>query len=124
MLSITLRQLRNTKRLLAWLRAGKTVELHDRDRVIAHIVPVQGDNGPNAQDSSGGNPGRKQTGDLGKFSGAWIAFLCSTIVRLMRLSVRQRRSATLRGPCSDLLFTFRMHTILRARTQGGTILDV
>jgi antitoxin (DNA-binding transcriptional repressor) of toxin-antitoxin stability system len=46
MQSITLRQLRNTKRLLAWLRAGKTVELRDRNRVIAHIVPVQGDDGP------------------------------------------------------------------------------
>ena len=64
--SITLRQLRNTKRLLAWLRAGKTVELRDRNRVIAHIVPVHGDDGPKAQDSSGGNPGRKLTRDLGK----------------------------------------------------------
>jgi antitoxin (DNA-binding transcriptional repressor) of toxin-antitoxin stability system len=39
--SITLSQLRDTKRLLAWLRAGKTVELRDRNRVIAHIVPVE-----------------------------------------------------------------------------------
>jgi len=39
--SITLSQLRDTKRLLAWLRAGKTVELRDRNRVIAHIIPVE-----------------------------------------------------------------------------------
>ncbi|MGC2324193.1 MAG: hypothetical protein WA463_16290 [Terriglobales bacterium] len=37
--SINIRQLRDTKRLKAWLRAGKTVELRDRDRVIARIVP-------------------------------------------------------------------------------------
>jgi antitoxin (DNA-binding transcriptional repressor) of toxin-antitoxin stability system len=37
--SITLSQLRNTRRLLAWLRAGKTVELRERNRVIAHIIP-------------------------------------------------------------------------------------
>jgi antitoxin (DNA-binding transcriptional repressor) of toxin-antitoxin stability system len=37
--SINLRQLRDTRRLKAWLRAGKTVELRDRDRVIARIVP-------------------------------------------------------------------------------------
>jgi antitoxin (DNA-binding transcriptional repressor) of toxin-antitoxin stability system len=39
--SITLSQLRDTKRLLAWLRAGKTVELRERNRVIAHIVSVE-----------------------------------------------------------------------------------
>ena len=37
--SINMRQLRDTKRLKAWLRAGKTVELRDRERVIARIVP-------------------------------------------------------------------------------------
>ena len=37
--SINIRQLRDTKRLKAWLRAGKTVELRERDRVIARIVP-------------------------------------------------------------------------------------
>lgn len=37
--SMNIRQLRDTKRLKAWLRAGKTVDLRDRDRVIAHIVP-------------------------------------------------------------------------------------
>lgn len=37
--SINLRQLRDTRRLKAWLRAGNTVELKERDRVIARIVP-------------------------------------------------------------------------------------
>jgi len=37
--SINMRQLRDTKRLKAWLRAGKTVELRDRQRLIARIVP-------------------------------------------------------------------------------------
>jgi antitoxin (DNA-binding transcriptional repressor) of toxin-antitoxin stability system len=35
-----MRQLRNTRRLKAWLRAGKTVELQERNKVIAHIVPA------------------------------------------------------------------------------------
>ena len=39
MLSITIRQLRNTPRLKAWLRAGKTVELRERNRLIGRIVP-------------------------------------------------------------------------------------
>jgi hypothetical protein len=37
--TMNMRQLRDTKRLKAWLRAGKTVELKDRDRVIGRIVP-------------------------------------------------------------------------------------
>jgi antitoxin (DNA-binding transcriptional repressor) of toxin-antitoxin stability system len=37
--SVNLRQLRDTKRLKTWLRAGKTVELRERDRLIARIVP-------------------------------------------------------------------------------------
>ena len=37
--SVNIRQLRDTRRLKAWLRAGKTVELRERDRLIAHIVP-------------------------------------------------------------------------------------
>lgn len=36
---MNIRQLRDTKRLKAWLRAGKTVELRERDEVIARIVP-------------------------------------------------------------------------------------
>lgn len=37
--SVNIRQLRDTRRLKAWLRAGKTVELRERDTVIARIVP-------------------------------------------------------------------------------------
>ncbi len=37
--SVNMRQLRETRRLKAWLRAGTTVELRERDKVIAHIVP-------------------------------------------------------------------------------------
>ena len=37
--SVNMRQLRDTRRLKAWLRAGKTVELRDRDQPIARIVP-------------------------------------------------------------------------------------
>lgn len=39
--SVNIRQLRDTRRLKAWLRAGKTVELRERDRLIAKIVPEQ-----------------------------------------------------------------------------------
>jgi len=38
--NMNIRQLRDTRRLKAWLRAGKTVELRERDRVIGRIVPV------------------------------------------------------------------------------------
>lgn len=38
--NMNMRQLRDTRRLKAWLRAGKTVELRDRDKVIGRIVPV------------------------------------------------------------------------------------
>jgi hypothetical protein len=37
--TVTLRQLRDTRRLKAWLKAGKTVELRERDLVIGRIVP-------------------------------------------------------------------------------------
>jgi antitoxin (DNA-binding transcriptional repressor) of toxin-antitoxin stability system len=50
--SITLSQLRDTKRLLAWLRAGKTVELRERNRVIAHIVPVKQEKGFATEDQA------------------------------------------------------------------------
>lgn len=40
--SVNMRQLRDTRRLKAWLQAGKTVELRERDRVIGHIVPEKG----------------------------------------------------------------------------------
>lgn len=36
---MNIRQLRNTRQLKAWLRAGRTVELRERKRVIARIVP-------------------------------------------------------------------------------------
>jgi antitoxin (DNA-binding transcriptional repressor) of toxin-antitoxin stability system len=39
--SVNIRQLRDTRKLKAWLRAGKTVELRDRDKVIARIVPAK-----------------------------------------------------------------------------------
>jgi antitoxin (DNA-binding transcriptional repressor) of toxin-antitoxin stability system len=38
--SLDLDQLRDTRRLKRWLGAGKTVELRDRGRVIAHVVPT------------------------------------------------------------------------------------
>jgi len=44
--SVNMRQLRDTRRLKAWLRAGNTVELRERDRVIARIVPENQDQRP------------------------------------------------------------------------------
>lgn len=40
MRKMNIRQLRDTRRLKTWLRSGQTVELRDRDRVIARIVPA------------------------------------------------------------------------------------
>jgi antitoxin (DNA-binding transcriptional repressor) of toxin-antitoxin stability system len=37
--SVNLRQLRNTKQLKIWLKAGETVELRERELVLARIVP-------------------------------------------------------------------------------------
>ena len=37
--SINLRQLRDTRQLKAWLQAGQTVELRERNRVLGRIVP-------------------------------------------------------------------------------------
>jgi len=39
--SVNLRQLRDTKQLKAWLKAGQTVELRERDKVLGRIVPEQ-----------------------------------------------------------------------------------
>ena len=39
--SVNIRELRDTRRLKAWLRSGKTVELRDRQELIARIVPAQ-----------------------------------------------------------------------------------
>ena len=44
--SLNIRELRDTKRLKSWLRAGKTVELRERDRVIARIVPAKQEESP------------------------------------------------------------------------------
>jgi antitoxin (DNA-binding transcriptional repressor) of toxin-antitoxin stability system len=44
--SVNLRQLRDTRRLKAWLRSGRTVELRERDRVIARIVPERQEEKP------------------------------------------------------------------------------
>lgn len=44
--SMNIRELRDTKRLKSWLRAGKTVELRERDRVIARIVPEKAEEKP------------------------------------------------------------------------------
>jgi len=44
--SLNMRGLRDTKRLKTWLRAGKTVELRERDRVIARIVPEKAEEKP------------------------------------------------------------------------------
>jgi antitoxin (DNA-binding transcriptional repressor) of toxin-antitoxin stability system len=44
--SVNMRQLRDTRRLKAWLRAGTTVELRDREKVIARIVPEDADGRP------------------------------------------------------------------------------
>jgi antitoxin (DNA-binding transcriptional repressor) of toxin-antitoxin stability system len=37
--SVNLRELRNTRLLKAWLKAGQTVELRERNRVLGKIVP-------------------------------------------------------------------------------------
>lgn len=37
--SVNLRQLRDTRQLLAWLEAGEVVELRKRNCVVARIVP-------------------------------------------------------------------------------------
>ena len=44
--SINIRQLCDTRRLKTWLRAGNTVELRERDRVIARIVPERAEAKP------------------------------------------------------------------------------
>ena len=39
---MSMRQLRDTRKLKEWLRAGKSIELRDRNNVIGRIVPPQG----------------------------------------------------------------------------------
>jgi len=41
MASINLRQLRDTRQLKAWLKAGEVVELRERDKVLGRIVPEE-----------------------------------------------------------------------------------
>ena len=44
--TMNLRQLRDTRQLKSWLKAGKTVELRERDRVIGRIVPERSEDKP------------------------------------------------------------------------------
>ncbi|HWZ44863.1 MAG TPA: hypothetical protein VNW97_15415 [Candidatus Saccharimonadales bacterium] len=37
--AMNMRQLRDTRRLKTWLRAGKTVELREREQIIGRIIP-------------------------------------------------------------------------------------
>lgn len=37
--SMNIRQLRDTRRLKAWLQDGETVELRERNRILGRIVP-------------------------------------------------------------------------------------
>src|SRR5437868_11093986 len=46
MQSFNMRQLRDTKRLKALLRAGKTIELCDRNKRVGRIVPDQEEQAP------------------------------------------------------------------------------
>lgn len=39
--NVNLRELRNTRQLKLWLKAGETVELRERNRVLGKIVPEQ-----------------------------------------------------------------------------------
>jgi antitoxin (DNA-binding transcriptional repressor) of toxin-antitoxin stability system len=39
--TINMRQLRDTRQLKIWLKAGKTVELHERNKPVGRIVPAQ-----------------------------------------------------------------------------------
>ena len=44
--SVNLRQLRDTRQLKAWLEAGETVELRERNRVLGKIVPERATRAP------------------------------------------------------------------------------
>jgi antitoxin (DNA-binding transcriptional repressor) of toxin-antitoxin stability system len=37
--TMNMRELRDTRKLKAWLRAGKSIELRDRNQVVGRIVP-------------------------------------------------------------------------------------
>jgi antitoxin (DNA-binding transcriptional repressor) of toxin-antitoxin stability system len=38
--SVNIRELRDTRRLKTWLKEGRTVELRERDTVLAQIIPI------------------------------------------------------------------------------------
>jgi antitoxin (DNA-binding transcriptional repressor) of toxin-antitoxin stability system len=38
--TMNMRQLRNTRQLESWLKAGETIELQKRNRLVARIVPI------------------------------------------------------------------------------------
>jgi antitoxin (DNA-binding transcriptional repressor) of toxin-antitoxin stability system len=40
MRTINMRQLRNTRQLECWLKAGETIELQKRNRPVAQITPI------------------------------------------------------------------------------------
>ncbi len=44
--SVNIRQLRDTRQLLAWLEAGEVVDLRKRNRIVARIVPESPRPGP------------------------------------------------------------------------------
>jgi antitoxin (DNA-binding transcriptional repressor) of toxin-antitoxin stability system len=73
--SINIRELRNSKRLKAWLRAGKTVALRERDQVIARIVPE-------------GSP--PQTGDWPEFAAMRNEILGDRVLPGADVAIEQR----------------------------------
>jgi antitoxin (DNA-binding transcriptional repressor) of toxin-antitoxin stability system len=58
MRSITLSQLRYTRLWLPWLKAGETIELRERNCVIAHIIPRKGPIEKSAARRASRRPGR------------------------------------------------------------------
>ena len=38
--SVNMRELRDTRQIKAWLEAGETIELRERNRVVGRIVPA------------------------------------------------------------------------------------
>ena len=47
--SINLRQLRDTRQIKAWLKAGKPIVLRERDKVIGRILPSSEETVPEDQ---------------------------------------------------------------------------
>jgi antitoxin (DNA-binding transcriptional repressor) of toxin-antitoxin stability system len=44
--SVNLRELRNTRQLKSWLKAGETIDLRERNTVLGKIVPAAAGNRP------------------------------------------------------------------------------